>query len=249
MLHMIKNATSNDSRGFTLIELLVVVAIISLLAAILFPVFARARESARRASCLSNMKQIGLATMMYTQDYDEKYPTVWMITTQPYPAGVTWNSAAWYWPQLLYAYTKSMQIFHCPSSPNTAESAYHDNYGANGLIFRDPPYRSPLSLAAVEEPASTYMITDSGDYRVWIPSIMSGAGNYFLPGQGYSGGISCGSGVSVAYKSDCESGRHFNGINVAFADGHAKWLKSSVLVNEAKKYDNSQPSAWNPQDP
>src|SRR5690606_11463989 len=87
-------------RGFTLIELLVVIAIISILAAILFPVFARARESARRASCLSNLKQIGLASMMYVQDYDEKYPVAYMATSQPYPDNLRWMKDGWTWGQL-----------------------------------------------------------------------------------------------------------------------------------------------------
>lgn len=72
---MVKNSSKSTGKGFTLIELLVVIAIIAILAAILFPVFARARENARRSSCMSNMKQIGLGLMQYTQDYDEKLPT------------------------------------------------------------------------------------------------------------------------------------------------------------------------------
>ncbi len=86
---MQRNSISRKN-GFTLIELLVVIAIISILAAILFPVFARARENARRASCLSNLKQMGIGIMMYTQDYDEMYPDstttemVWMYAVQPY---------------------------------------------------------------------------------------------------------------------------------------------------------------------
>src|SRR5579872_2787695 len=72
-------------RGFTLIELLVVIAIIAILAAILFPVFARAREQARKASCISNMKQLGLAALMYTQDYDETWPTMYLEAARLVP--------------------------------------------------------------------------------------------------------------------------------------------------------------------
>src|SRR6186997_2010986 len=86
-------------HGFTLIELLVVIAIIALLAAILFPVFARARENARRASCSSNLKQIGLGMLQYTQDYDEHFPM---------------QAAAAFWPSLT-PYIKSDQIYKCPS--------------------------------------------------------------------------------------------------------------------------------------
>src|SRR5450755_4691782 len=99
--------TSHRSRrGFTLIELLVVIAIIAILAAILFPVFAKARENARRASCESNLKQISLGIMQYNQDNDETY----MLTQLPSPggSGITFAAA-------IYSYTKSTQILQCPS--------------------------------------------------------------------------------------------------------------------------------------
>src|SRR6056297_580676 len=92
-------------RGFTLIELLVVIAIIAILAAILFPVFARAREKARQASCLSNAKQLGLGFMMYVQDYDERLPAVYVWL----PEG--------YWAQLIYPYVENHQVYQCPSAP------------------------------------------------------------------------------------------------------------------------------------
>src|SRR5690606_13826243 len=115
--------------GFTLIELLVVIAIISILAAILFPVFARARENARRTSCLSNLKQIGLGIMMYTQDYDEKYPfsypavaaerTKQTDTSMPGYKFTTnlGSDAHWVtWMDRIYPYVKSTQLFVCPSA-------------------------------------------------------------------------------------------------------------------------------------
>jgi prepilin-type N-terminal cleavage/methylation domain-containing protein len=96
-------STKFQKSAFTLIELLVVIAIISILAAILFPVFARARESARRASCMSNLKQIGLGTMMYVQDYDEKYPM-----------GLSWKSASDHtslnWEQIISPYVKTFAL-------------------------------------------------------------------------------------------------------------------------------------------
>src|SRR4051812_20391972 len=96
-------------KGFTLIELLVVIAIIAILAAILFPVFGRARENARRASCMSNMKQIGLGVMQYTQDYDERYP---MRYYGGAPTGAIQEANSW--RRQIYPYVKSAQLFSCP---------------------------------------------------------------------------------------------------------------------------------------
>ena len=99
---------SGKAKGFTLIELLVVIAIIAILAAILFPVFARARENARRSSCQSNLKQIGLGLIQYTQDYDEiNAPNVTALGTTPATYRV--------WPDLVQPYVKSTQVFSCPS--------------------------------------------------------------------------------------------------------------------------------------
>ena len=97
---------THNRNAFTLIELLVVIAIIAILAAILFPVFAQARESARQTSCLSNMKQIGIGLVMYESDYDEQYP--------PSQLGVSPTIVSW--PQMMYPYIKNEQVFVCPSS-------------------------------------------------------------------------------------------------------------------------------------
>jgi len=106
-----------NRRAFTLIELLVVIAIIAILAAILFPVFAQARAKARQTACLSNMKQIGIAVMMYTQDYDEIYPPSQVNIDPPAAAGSTMS-----WPTLIYPYVKNAQIFVCPDGETSAKS-------------------------------------------------------------------------------------------------------------------------------
>src|SRR5579862_8158795 len=120
----------NNTVGFTLIELLVVIAIIALLAAILFPVFAKARENARRSSCQSNLKQLALSIHQYIQDYDEMYPLPryevsggWMAATDvnnlptPLAYGNNYNTPGWFttWVDEVYPYVKNGQIFRCPS--------------------------------------------------------------------------------------------------------------------------------------
>src|SRR5688572_25340306 len=117
---------TNNSRkiGFTLIELLVVIAIIAILAAILFPVFARVRENARRAACQSNLKQIALGFHQYIQDYDHRFPHAWDVpmpfarTAAPAPASSP-ADAPILWPAKLEPYLKSRQIFTCPSIKRT----------------------------------------------------------------------------------------------------------------------------------
>ena len=111
---IMKIANPRQANAFTLIELLVVIAIIAILAAILFPVFAQAREKARQTSCLSNVKQLGLAAMMYVQDYDEKLVPSWIGN------GPSWNAAIGWpgdqrWQDILFPYTKNLQMYNCPS--------------------------------------------------------------------------------------------------------------------------------------
>lgn len=228
--------------GFTLIELLVVIAIIAILAAILFPVFARARENARRTSCLSNVKQIGLGTMMYVQDYDETYPR----NSQCKIGGcVSASGTLDYWDELILPYTKSTQVFICPSSTSTAPRT--GNYGVNPNIMVSYDAAASIKMSAIVAAANTYMALDYGTFRALMSYINNPTSNSYLPGVGEIKGLTAATCTTVtAYQGDCMSGRHFNGVNVTFADGHAKWLKSQVLHREYLKTAPTQYGAWNP---
>lgn len=125
-----KHNTKHRNRGFTLIELLVVIAIIAILAAILFPVFAQARENARQAACLSNNKQIALALSMYTTDNDDILPVMWQLYTTGERPGM--------WQQKLYPYIKSINVYYCPDSgvPMSGQQLVTDKNW--GFSFNNP---------------------------------------------------------------------------------------------------------------
>jgi prepilin-type N-terminal cleavage/methylation domain-containing protein len=168
--------------GFTLIELLVVIAIIAILAAILFPVFAQAREKARQSVCLSNFKQIGLGVMMYAQDYDETYP---MNRLQVLPGGSENVRRIVSWKSVTLPYVKNIDVYRCPSNPlhnhkdETADSeqwgypAFPISYAYNGTILWNSVTPNPpvLRLAAVPEPARYLMIIENrqgySDIGIW----------------------------------------------------------------------------------
>jgi prepilin-type N-terminal cleavage/methylation domain-containing protein/prepilin-type processing-associated H-X9-DG protein len=209
------------SRAFTLIELLVVIAIIAILAAILFPVFARARENARRASCMSNLKQIGLGFMMYIQDYDEKFPKV----TLGYPSGsAPWTSSNVYaWADALQPYIKSTQLFQCPSEstgPNANPAAWgYTDYYMNSRL-------SAASQASITSSSLTILSGDglAGSAYLYYDGCSVTGNPSDLPCDGTTPYIT----MKLSYQKGL-FGRHLDGANYAFADGHVKWLKGSIL--------------------
>ena len=158
-------------KGFTLIELLVVIAIIAILAAILFPVFARARENARKSTCQSNLKQIGLAAMQYTQDYDETL--------------VHYNLAnIGGWDKMLEPYLKNTGVLRCPSGPQGVLA-----YGYNYFYLGDGTAAGTRSMASIQSPAETVAFADGAWNdtgaqvgRVYINSPHQTTYDYTAPG-------------------------------------------------------------------
>jgi prepilin-type N-terminal cleavage/methylation domain-containing protein/prepilin-type processing-associated H-X9-DG protein len=228
--------------GFTLIELLVVIAIIATLAAILFPVFAQAREKARQTSCLSNMKQLGLAFEMYKQDYDGIYPiNRARVATDP-PTSDADETIAW--PELLEPYIKNGRVvndqgivqhnqgvYHCPSdSGNVAES-----YAINGW------FEYGMAEASVNLPTDTVLLTekDGGieeEHFMWWrapwpgwPLVQGTAITTYEPALNAISATSPEADQSEGLKTQ----RHNGGANYLFTDGHARWDHLSNVWGDA----------------
>jgi prepilin-type N-terminal cleavage/methylation domain-containing protein/prepilin-type processing-associated H-X9-DG protein len=229
-----RTASTRQRQGFTLIELLVVIAIIAILAAILFPVFARARENARRASCQSNLKQIGLGFMQYTQDYDEKYPPFQFIFD---PSQAT-RKYYYYWNSL-DPYIKSTQIWACPS--NSSGNFSSAGYIADG-VFKDTDnisytYNGALhgaALASVDSPAEVFLSWDVQPGYPWSGYAYSAAYNTTNPAIGevidYATAHNGDRGRTPnGKKNSADNSRHLEGDNYLFADGHVKWQSHSSV--------------------
>lgn len=195
-------------HGFTLIELLVVIAIIAILAAILFPVFAKAREKARQASCQSQMKQMGIALNMYSQDYDELFT--------PYA------TLGGHWQVLLDPYMKNIQLFFCPSADVRrfiSRKVCYRGWGVNGYVrfrtryalnygggaYKSPRWAAPAgrSLARIEDPAGTFAVIEAKCNRACPPG---------WPKDW------------TRFDGHWLNKRHNDGINVLYVDGHVKFL-------------------------
>ena len=244
---------TTKKSAFTLIELLVVIAIIAILAAILFPVFARARENARRSSCSSNIKQIGLGFQQYIQDYDEKFPLVAGGATTTAASGLQSQG----WAIQLQPYLKSTQIFQCPSETNTpsaaATSSTNAAYGTTN--FSDYWYNSRLagaSQARVDQVSSTVI---NGDGQ-------NGTASYVFNGEIITNDASIPATTTSASTTPIPTTlnntgdnvfglRHLDGLNYGFADGHVKWFKSgtNVILNKVANGTESYQYTVSGQDP
>lgn len=210
--------------GFTLIELLVVIAIIAILAAILFPVFARAREKARQSACQSNLKQLGVACMMYFQDYDETTFSSWRISNDQ--NGTTWAD-------MIMPYVKNLQLFDCPSSGlkvvlytsatfgGQTISRGALSYGANAAYWGNtagsasgPAAWRPTggrSMATIMAPAETILLTDyTGGFEA--------AAQYDVPA------------AYTAQPLNAAVYRHNDQSDVLFCDGHVKSMNQGSIT-------------------
>lgn len=209
-----RNARGARTNGFTLIELLVVIAIIAILAAILFPVFARAREKARQTACASNMRQMGLAVQMYLQDYDERFP---LAATAPTP--VTFLN----WHHLVDPYVKNKQVWVCPSANLPIKNIYGDlvcHYGYNAYYLNEGVDVSNayslnnapgVSLAAVSAPTQCTLLVDTRGIDGKQPD--NHLSTYILPPS----------------QPDADfwgrpDWRHTQGTVLGLLDSHVKWM-------------------------
>ncbi len=228
------------SRGFTLIELLVVIAIIAILAAILFPVFAQAREKARQTHCVNNIKQFALAVFQYIQDYDETYPmSVYRSTSGGQPCAFTMIAA-------IQPYVKNDALYECPSArrlmdldqfwrnllgfPDCSRFQWF-SYVANFALFEDGPNNTitganqlPIKLAELEYVVETTAFQDGH------LTVQGGTGN-------------CG-----LFNSPIE-GRHSEMVAVGYADGHAKSLKARRGNAQCINVSNKPFTLWCVQSP
>ena len=234
-------------RGFTLIELLVVIAIIAILAAILFPVFARARENARRSSCQSNLKQIALGFTQYTQDYDEHYPSVGPAMGDN--TGAPADNPGW--AVVVDPYLKSTQLLQCPSDKNAPGANYtslgYTDYFYNAQIgytnnTGNVSNGKPLKLSQIDFPSNTLLLGETGGQQGDISR--ANVGLFWGPDKWRAncGNIQPWGPVSQnGYMKDYPDQtvkKHLDGSNFAFTDGHVKWYTPEKITGNVPSGSN-----------
>ena len=219
--------SNNKYRGFTLIELLVVIAIIAILAAILFPVFAKAREKARQSSCASNMKQLGIAFMQYVQDNNERFPSVHAVTAN--------NDYVGGWANVIYPYVKSVGTYACPddSSPSPKVS-----YAMNYAIWNDDfwgPIAKGAKLNIFAGPASTVLLYESDPFlrgpNPYAPDTNAAHSNpsVALVGETNWAGNSDWNTDNAARLAKWHDNSTSRATNYLASDGHVKFLNVSSV--------------------
>lgn len=220
----------DTKHGFTLIELLVVIAIIAILAAILFPIFAEARQKARQTACLSNVRQIGTAFAMYINENDQLFPIV-------VGGGSDWGNFSAWWPELLQPYTKNWKIMWCPSSSATGyagrDAAFgkmFSSYAYNCYLLGYPAdftaepygwYNGVASEGEIKNPSETVAMCDGSTFYPGYLLTFPWTINAYDPNNNSGGTWDCGIGDP-----------HTKGTNLLFCDWHAKW-RSRISLNSS----------------